>query len=499
MHLPKLAPRHATDRSAAPGDGPAAAPASGARSRTSTAATAPAPGPRRARRTGRRPATRSVTATGTVLPRPPAPTPALVGFTTTVVAALTVAVAVMAPAPAAVRARDAAAALPPVPSPATPAGLPAGIESLASYVGQTSCDPVAKPGVLRLSALLTRTYPGTSAWSPRPCGLDGPGMQSEHYEGRALDWSVSVRNPLAARRAAAVIAWLLAPDSAGRPAAMARRLGIMYIIWNNQMWRAYQPSWGWKPYRDCAAHPEPGSDTGCHRDHIHFSLSWAGAAGRTSFWTGSVAANDYGPCRPADLNWAPPYGGLNPVPCRSFPQVRAAAGVSTLGTTLVVYSGATIGPGSTGPVVTAVQKALVVPATATYGPATSAAVSAFRTSHKLRAGTTVDAATWRALLAAFAVPSAAPPGTKPVPPASPPGTKPAPVAPADPLARYAGTVLRYGARGDAVVAVQRALRVSPVSGWFGPATRSAVVAYQKAHGIPTTGNVGPLTWHALGG
>ena len=61
-------------------------------------------------------------------------------------------------------------------------------------------------------------------------------------------------------------------------------------FWNNRLWGSYAASSGWRPYSTCAAHPEKSSDTTCHRDHIHISLSWAGAAGRTSFWTGSVAA-----------------------------------------------------------------------------------------------------------------------------------------------------------------------------------------------------------------
>ena len=88
---------------------------------------------------------------------------------------------------------------------------------------------------------------------------------------------------------------LLAGDAAGHPYANARRLGIMYIIWNNQIWGSYRAGEGWRAYGQCAAHPEPGYDASCHRDHIHFSLSWAGAQGRTSFWTRSVAAPDYGP------------------------------------------------------------------------------------------------------------------------------------------------------------------------------------------------------------
>ena len=438
---------------------------------------------------------------GTVLPRKVRPRPARggrAGFVGTLVAAVTIAVAAVAPSPNGVLAEHAAVAVPPVAVPATPSGLPSAIEGLAAYVAATSCAPAAKPGVLKLQSLLLKTYPGTSAWAPRPCGADGAGAQSEHYEGRALDWSVSVRNPLAARRAATLISWLLSSDAAGRPYANARRLGIMYIVWNNQIWGSYRAQEGWRAYGRCAAQPQPQYDTGCHRDHVHFSLSWAGAQGRTSYWTRHVAETDYGPCRPADLNWAAPHARPNPVPCRNYPTVRAATGVSAVGGSLVVYSGATIGPGSTGPVVSAVQKALGLRPDGAFGTATASAVSGFRTRHGLAAGARVDAATWRALLADFARPASGTGGGATTKPAPAPA-KPAPVAAAGPLKAYSGTVLRYGSRGPAVVAVQRALKVSPTSGWFGPSTLRAVQRFQAAHGIPGTGNVGPLTWRALGG
>jgi peptidoglycan hydrolase-like protein with peptidoglycan-binding domain len=419
--------------------------------------------------------------------------PTITGFTSTLAAVVAIVVAAVAPSLPEVQARPTTAVLLRVAVPGVPSGLPTGIEDLATYVGQASCDPAAKPGVLKLSKLLISTYPGTSAWSPRGCGLDGPGARSEHYEGRALDWSVSVRDAAGARQASALLGWLLAADATGHRYANVRRLGIMYIIWNNRMWRAYDPASGWRPYRDCAVRPDPGHDTICHRNHIHFSLSWAGAMGRTSFWSRAVARPDYGPCRPADLNWAAPYAGPHPAPCRSYPAVRPAAGVSGLGATLVVYSGATVGPGSTGPVVSILQQALGKKVDSRFGTATAGAVSSFRTTHGLSPGKQVDAATWRALLATFAVP--APGGGTGVP-----ATRtPSPAAPVSPLARYSRTVLRYGARGPAVIAVQRALKVSPVSGWFGPVTRRAVIRFQATHGVPRTGNVGPLTWKALGG
>jgi hypothetical protein len=75
--------------------------------------------------------------------------------------------------------------------------------------------------------------------------------------------------------ATALHTWLLATDSHGNPHAMIRRFGIMYMIWNKQIWKAYQPSKGWQAYT--------GSNP--HTDHTHFSFSWDGADRQTSFWT----------------------------------------------------------------------------------------------------------------------------------------------------------------------------------------------------------------------
>jgi hypothetical protein len=295
---------------------------------------------------------------------------------------------------------SAAAGPPPARPPATPSGMPADVEPLAGYVGQISCDPGAKPGTLALGRLLTTTYPGTSSGSFRPCGA-GLGT-SEHYDGRALDWMNTLRDPKQAAQATAVLGWLLGKDSTGHYYAVARRLGVMYLIWNNRIWNAYDPAGGWQPYSSCAAHPDRGWDTTCHRDHIHISLSWNGAMGRTSFWTRTVAAaTDYGPCRPADLNWAPRYRAPNPRRCPSYPPVRPPARASATLVALTTYSGAELRTGSVGPAVTAVQRALAVPA-GTYGTGTATAVSVFQRRHGLRGTGQMDAGTWRALLRALA-------------------------------------------------------------------------------------------------
>jgi len=311
-------------------------------------------------------------------------------------AALAATLVVAVPLPRA----DAARAAITVSPPATPPKLPTAIEALSGYVPQIACDPSPKPGAAALGRLLTHTYPGTSYGIYRDCG-GGAMSTSEHYEGRALDWMDSIRDARQAAQAKAVLAWLLNSDAAHHPAANARRLGVMYLIWNNRIWSASDAGSGWVPYLNCAKHPETGWDTTCHRNHIHISLSWAGAMGRTSFWTDKVASTDYGPCRPADLNWAPPYRGANPRPCPRYARVKPPAGASAALVGLTMYSGVELRPGSSGPAVNAVQKALGV-VNGPFGPKTSAAVAAFRKKQHLTAVPLVDAAAWRALLRAFA-------------------------------------------------------------------------------------------------
>jgi len=64
--------------------------------------------------------------------------------------------------------------------------------------------------------------------------------------------------------------------------------------------------------------------------------------------------------------------------------------------------------------------------------------------------------------------------------------------------------LEVGSRDETVRMLQDKLRQlgvfplgTPSTGYFGPTTRSAVVEYQRQHGIPTTGFVGPLTRSSL--
>src|SRR5215218_367955 len=323
-------------------------------------------------------------------------------------------------------------------SPSTPRRLPAAIEPVAAYVGVASCDPRAKPGTTALARKLVASYPGTSYGIDRTCGTS---PSSEHNEGRAIDWMVSVRKPTQRAQAVAVLNWLLMKDSAGNPYSNARRLGVMYIIWNNKMWRAYNPSAGWSEYQNCSKRTSTSLYTTCHRNHIHISLSWEGAMARTSFWTRRVAARDYGPCRPRDLNWAAPYTAPNRTRCASYPRVSAPAGASALLKSLTAYSGQVLRSGSSGGAVKAVQQAVRVKVDGRYSASTVTAVAAWQRAHGLTGSGLVRADTWRALLRAYRPATTIKPATSVVQPTAPVVTPTAPVVkPASPLTPYKSVV-----------------------------------------------------------
>jgi peptidoglycan hydrolase-like protein with peptidoglycan-binding domain len=368
-------------------------------------------------------------------------------------------------------------------APAAPRGLPSAIEPLAAYVAASSCDTRDKPGTIAVGQLLKATYPGTTYGISRSCGSDAL-PTSEHYDGRAVDWFTNVRTATGKARGNALVSWLTAKDARGNVAANARRLGVMYIIWNNRIWGAYNPAAGWKPYSSCATHPAAASDTTCHRNHVHLSLSWEGAMRRTSWWTKTVARQDFGPCRVRDLNWAPAYARANPVRCTVYPRVYAASGASALNRSLVTYSGMALRTGSAGPAVTAVQRAVGTGADGGFGPQTAATVRKFQAAHRLSTNGLVDVPTWRALLKATAHQAAPKPATK-----------------AAPKARYAAyekVVLKIGMRTTTVKVLQKALGLKLVDGDFGPQTKAAVVAFQKKHHLTANGIVTTPVWRAFG-
>ncbi|HUR51407.1 MAG TPA: hypothetical protein VMZ11_04720 [Mycobacteriales bacterium] len=209
--------------------------------------------------------------------------------------------------------------------PVPPVRLPGSIEGFATYQKQTTCSPTAKPGTVKLKNLLLKTYPGTrSLGISRACSAGGT---SEHKEGRAFDWGVRVSSASEKAKAAAFLAWLLKTDAAGHKAANARRLGVMYVIWNKRIWGAYAANSGWRAYN--------GSNP--HTDHVHISLSRAGGAGTTSFWTGRINGTSTTPVSgTADSagNIKPPATSIVPAP---RPSATIPAGPALEDESLTVY------------------------------------------------------------------------------------------------------------------------------------------------------------------
>ena len=155
-------------------------------------------------------------------------------------------------------------------APTTPS-FGAGIDPYSAYDGQQTCEASAKPGPIGVRDLLNATYGNHTAGITRNCD----GTTSEHHEGRALDYHFNYFDTADRAKAEDFLGWLLATDQNGNKHAMARRLGVMYLIWNNRIWEAYRPDAGWTPYTGDSP----------HQDHVHISFSWAGANKQTSWWT----------------------------------------------------------------------------------------------------------------------------------------------------------------------------------------------------------------------
>lgn len=158
-------------------------------------------------------------------------------------------------------------------TPAPPQSLAGNvIDAHPGYQPQTTCSSSAKPGTSALLSLLIKTWGGSSAGISRACTTGGT---SEHKEGRALDWRMNVKNATEAAQVDKAVAWITANNG-----EVARRLGVMYIIWNQRLWATYAPDRGWRDEAD------RGSYTANHKDHVHISLTWDGAYQQTSWWTG---------------------------------------------------------------------------------------------------------------------------------------------------------------------------------------------------------------------
>jgi len=408
-----------------------------------------------------------------------------------------------------------AASVPPPPT----KPLPQELDIAPKYQEGYRCLSGDLPGPTAFAKLLNDNYGRHIYGINRTCA-------AEHGEGRALDWMNNAYTADGLALGNAITRWLAAPDSEGRPGAMARRFGINYIIWNRQMWRAYDPGRGWAPY----------SGVSPHTDHIHISFTWDGAYQRTSWWTGkaltsvgltgpisgatapvttttpAMTATGYPLLKRGDTHkdlliaqgalGLPKDGSFGPgteVAVASFQsrnaipvtkqldnatwtkliQLRLVAarngGSTTTTSPLSAYVNTVIQRGSKGAAVVALQKALKLTADGSFGPGTETKVKAYQASKRISPTGIVASSTWKALM----------------------GTAPA-AATTSPLSAYAKVVLSRGSTGPAVVALQKALKLT-ADGSFGPGTESKVKTYQSSKGISPTGVVAASTWAALMG
>jgi hypothetical protein len=169
-------------------------------------------------------------------------------------------------------------------SPAGAAGLPetpdpvGRVDDYPRYEGQTRCAAVPSPGIVAFRQMVTTAYPTFPKGSLlRSCSSGG---SSEHKDGRAWDWPMDASDPEDVAAVEEVMTWLTEADEDGNRDARMRRLGIMYVIWDERVYKAYGREPGWAPYTGASP----------HTDHVHFSMSWDGAWQTTSWGLRTAAA-----------------------------------------------------------------------------------------------------------------------------------------------------------------------------------------------------------------
>lgn len=353
----------------------------------------------------------------------------------------------------------ASAGSPPVPLPSSPRGLkgpvalPAGWEPASPYLPQVSCSPLDMAGAKKFRDLVLKTYrEGRAGGISRGCN-DG---LSEHSEGRAWDWMVDVGDKSERAAAANLIAWLTRND--GRN---ARRLGIMYVIYNKKIWSVYRADDGWRK-------------SSGHTDHVHISFSWNGAKGNTSFWTGKVGVIDLGPCIRFSGTYAARSSAVRTTAC---PPGSGLLQKTSLGKRQY---------GSTGPTVAKAQALLRVKKTSTFDAATWSAVKKYQKAHDIPYTGALDQPTW-ASLSRGDITSRVVKGYSQS------------EAIAYGLEHYATKTIRRGDVGKATVFLQIALRlpVADRNGFYNTVTLAAVKKVQNAAGLKADGLVSGEEWKAM--
>ncbi|MDI1463489.1 hypothetical protein QEZ54_21135 [Catellatospora sp. KI3] len=159
------------------------------------------------------------------------------------------------------------------------ASLPA-VDPYQPYVAAADCtsSKYAKPGVVAFRDMTLSRLGGGDSGIVACTGY-------EHMEGRAWDWTNYTSNPADVARVQTMLDWMFATDDAGNQHAMARRLGIAYVIWNKRIINMYAADKTWHAY----------TGDNPHTDHVHFAFSWAGALQQTTWFTTSPRPDEWYP------------------------------------------------------------------------------------------------------------------------------------------------------------------------------------------------------------
>lgn len=351
----------------------------------------------------------------------------------------------------------------PVAYPKNPKGLkapvkqPKGVDVASGYFPQVSCDPRTQKGVAKFRNLVLKTYRvGSNGGTGRNCSYGG---DSEHKEGRAFDWMVNVKKPKEKAAAANFLAWVTANRG-----IKARRLGIMYIIYNKKIWSVYRMSAGWRKYTGAAS----------HTDHVHTSFSWAGARGNTSFWKGKVGRVDYGRCG---------YFRGQPAQLRSSPRTTRCWATAK---SVKLSKYPTLKYGSTNAKVKVAQGRLGARRTGRFDASTWSKVKRYQAARDLPTTGVLDHATWSALVRSKMKYNAGK------------GQTPSSAA-AYGRKHYAKKTLKRYSRGKAVLFLQVALNMPRTqrNGVYGSKTVAAVKSAQSSKGQRRTGTASKSLWRIL--
>jgi hypothetical protein len=119
------------------------------------------------------------------------------------------------------------------------------------YDGARTSKRRGRAGITALAAWLDVNARGVF-WGSYRCEKWGKDSASLHAENRAIDWRLDAASEADQRAADRLFRLLLAPDRAGNPQALARRMAVQELIWDCGYWSA--------------------------------GMTKAGANGRTSFW-----------------------------------------------------------------------------------------------------------------------------------------------------------------------------------------------------------------------